>query len=902
MNERTESSRQSIPLDGTWEFRLDPDQVGMSEQWYLASNDWPEEASRSITLPHTWQEEDGCSDYTGMAWYRRTITVPENIDPDRQRTFIKFGAADYRTEVWVNGIRVGDNRGGYLPFEVEATDALHEGQNTVVVAVTDPDNLSEIPHGKQGDPWYTRVSGIWQSVTLDFRSQSYIDSVRVIPDMASAGASVTIDVDVGPRDHNDLHALVCAFRNGHRVAADSIDFSVKSEVFLAFDDPDYWTPETPALYDLSIQLEAAGEVVDYYEDYFGMRSIDRKDGQILLNGKPIQIRGVLDQGYYPKTHYRPHEDATAVFRHEITAAKELGFNLIRKHIKPAHPEFLRLADEMGLLVWEEPANPSRYTEQSRQEMNIQLRELIKRDYNRPSVVIWSVYNEEWGIGHHDNEETLWTDEQKQAYLRSVVSTIRDIDPTRLICDNSGWAHVDTDINDYHRYFVSPDRAGQWKDDLTHICHHPLDNYATRNGGDTDAPIMITELGTWALCDLETLREQYSGDPPWFAHEFLTQQMKRPENVDERFAGTDLETVFSDTDQLRKCWQERGFVSIKHLIGQIRKREEIAGFVLTELRDTEWESNGLLDYFHNEKSLYDDFAAVNQDIAVVAEVSSHTVWEGETLDLDIHVVNDTTTPCTGHLVWGTDDMWETSDLDHQTSVVVDPNSVNHCSLQLPMTNTNSITVTHITIELRADSSTTSTTEPITVVPVENNPAPDALVYARGSLASRFAENGLDVTHHLTNTVDIAFVVDISQDTREFLENGGVVVQYPDANVTMGTGPFSYQSLPQGESWDLAASLVYQNSPLLADLCIGNRIGWTFEDVYPHAIAIDLDRTIDTIHAGYLEGWIGNWGSPLVARPIGDGTVIACTFQIRGTYGTHPTMTTLIDRIIDVYPDE
>lgn len=899
MNERENGSRLSMDLDGEWEFRLDPTEEGTNERWYAPTRAWPEDASRVISLPHTWQEEDGCRDYTGTAWYRRTVNVGEDVADNGWRAFVLFGAADYRTEVWLNGSKLGGNRGGYLPFEVEATNALRSGPNTLVVAVTDPDDLSEIPHGKQGDPWYTRVSGIWQSVALEFRPQSHIVSVEVTPDVSSNGASVAVDVDAGPREYATLQAVVYAFRDGRSVATDSIDVSKEDAAFLAFDDPDYWTPNSPVLYDLTVQLESEGDVVDRYEDYFGLRSIDWNDGQILLNGEPIRIRGVLDQGYYPKTHYRPQGDTTAAFEHEIATAKELGFNLIRKHLKPAHPEFLRLADEMGILVWEEPANPSRFTERSRREVRTQLHNLITRDYNRPSVVIWSVYNEEWGIGHHDTEETLWTDETKQSVLRSVVASARERDPTRLICDNSGWAHVDTDLNDYHRYFVSPDRAGQWEDDLIHIRHHPGDNYATHDG-DTDTPIMITELGTWAFCDLDILREQYAGDPPWFSHKFLTQQMKRPEDVDERFAESDLETVFEDIDHLIDCWQKRAMVSLKHLVEQMRKHEDIAGFVLTELSDTEWEFNGILDYFRNEKSFYDDFAAVNGDIAVIAEPSTHATWSGETIDVDVYVANDTTTSCTGRLTWGI------ADREQQLPVSVEQNSVDHFSVsfRLPTSNDDAVTIEAATVELVTESLSVSTTEPITVIPPESPTDPTARVYARGTLASRLAQNGIDVSHRLTNDIDVAFVVDFTPSVEEFLNEGNVVVQYPDSNAKMATtGPFSYRSLPSGESWDLTGSLLYQDSPLLADICSGKRIGWAFEGVYPHAVAVDLDRTVDTIHAGYIEGWVGEWGSPLVSRSIGDGTAVACTFQIIDDYGTHPAVTTLVDRLITIdHPDE
>ncbi|SIR69419.1 Glycosyl hydrolases family 2, TIM barrel domain [Haladaptatus litoreus] len=177
-----------------------------------------------------------------------------------------------------------------------------------------------------------------------------------------------------------------------------------------------------------------------------------------------------------------------------------------------------------------------YTERSKREVRDQIRELIERDYNSPSVVVWSLYNEEWGIGGHyeEAEESLWTDEEKQQYLAELYETVRECDSTRPICDNSGWAHVATDINDYHRYFVSPDRADAWGDDLNHIIAHPADNYGATETNPDESPIVISEFGTWGLFDVDWFRDRYGGEPSWFDHDFFDDPIKRPAGVDDRF--------------------------------------------------------------------------------------------------------------------------------------------------------------------------------------------------------------------------------------------------------------------------------------------------------------------------------------------------------------------------------
>lgn len=448
--------RTTIDLNGEWSFVTDPTNVGVHESWYLPEKEWPD-WTRTVDVPHVWQELNDHREYTGTAWYRTTVDTPPELIGS-QDALLRFGAVDYEATVWVNGEHVGSNTDGFLPFELDVTEPLASGENTVCVAVTDPENVSEIPHGKQGDPWYTRMSGIWQSVTLAFRPRIRITDVRVTPELATDTATVEVEFSEETYRHEELECHIRALRRDKVVSTAQAEVGNQTEVFLAFDDPVYWSPDTPTLYDLDVRLVEDGHVLDHCTDYFGMRSFKTADGKFLLNGDPITIRGVLEQGYYPKSGYCPPTSET--FKKEVEVAKELGFNLIRKHVKPAHPDFVECADQEGILVWEEPANPIRYTDDSKQAVEEQVERLIDRDYNRPSVVAWSLYNEEWGIGTHDSEETLWTDEEKQQFLAEFYRSVRQRDPSRVVCDNSGWAHVRTDINDYHRYFPSPDRAAE----------------------------------------------------------------------------------------------------------------------------------------------------------------------------------------------------------------------------------------------------------------------------------------------------------------------------------------------------------------------------------------------------------------------------------------------------------
>ncbi|WP_114576622.1 sugar-binding domain-containing protein [Saliphagus sp. LR7] len=869
--------RRSRSLDGEWLFDVDPDAVGMSAGWGTEPAIWVTEAN-PVDVPHVWQETDDLRGYAGTAWYHRSFDLEEGA-LDSRRAFLEFGAVDYWATVWVDGERVGDHRGGYLPFEFEVTEALGAGENTVTVAVHDPEDLREIPHGNQGEPWYTRVSGIWQSVSLSLRPESHVVDARVTPDLESDTATVSLEVDPGGRDGEDLRAIVRATRGGSVAALASA--GPEGSVTLEFDDPDYWSPDAPALYDLEVTLRAGRAVVDRYADTFGMRALERDGaGGLLLNGEPIRLRGVVDRGYYPETLYRPPAGWSA--EREVERIRDLGFNLVRTQGKPARPDFLEAADRQGLLVWAEPAGPTRYTDRSREATEEELFGLIDRDYNRPSVVLWGVYDEERGIGHDPAEEPLWTDEAKQAALASTVDAVRERDPTRLVCDNSGWAHVDTDLNDYHRYVASPDRATEWSGALEHLLHHRGDNYATRRWAEPDAPVVISEFGCWALPDVEALAEHYGREPPWFAGEFPAEARKRPSDVEARFERTGLESVFGSLDALRKAWERRALDSLSHAIGEFRRREEVSGYVLTQLTDVEWEANGLLDYRRAPKGFTDRLAAINREVALVATVDSHVAWGGRSRRLELALVNDTDSEVAREFEWRFGEAEGTCRLTAPAHSVAesDPIALPVPALEEPRTEP-------VVVEDGAGGDL-ACEEPITVVP-SSLPVPrEPVVYAEGGLAAALSRAGVSVTHRLEGA-DVAFTSDAGE-VREFVERGGAAIQIPRDDGGMADSDcFEFRELARTDGRASTASFFYQDSPLLDGLSPEARLGWEFEDAYPYAVVSEPDPDEDVVHAGHVRGWLADWGGSLVERPVGDGRLIACTF--RGEVGTHPVVTAL-----------
>ena len=921
---KTVAGRCSRSLNGRWQLRRDAEDVGTDDEWYDAA-DWPDDGDRfSISVPSAWQEIDELTDYTGVAWYRTSFDLDEV--PDGKRVFLRFGAVDYHATVYVNGLECGDHRGGYLPFETDVTDALEGGENVVTVRVEDPEDISEIPHGKQGEPWYTRVSGIWQAVTLETRPLIRVSDLKVTPDLDDDTAHVEFATATENQTPEGLDATVRVEHDGDLVAETTcqVDPETPTAVSVSIPEALYWSPEQPALYDIEVELSTDGTTVDSYTDYFGMREIEHVDGELYLNGEPLYVRGALDQGYYPETLYRPFDED--LFEEEIRTAKELGFNLLRKHIKPAHPDFLELADKMGILVWEEPANPARYTERSRTEVRQQLRELIDRDFNRPSVVVWSLYNEEWGIGHAEGEPFIWDDEEKQSYLAEFYETAKRWDPTRLVCDNSGWAHVATDLNDYHRYFASPDRSDAWGEDLDAMEAHPEGNYAATHTDPESAPVIVSEFGMWGLSDTEALEAFYGGEPDWYNHPFLTasdesvnerqvhleSNLRSPAGFEKRFQETMLSETFDGLSELAEVWQWREYYSIKDVIEQMRVHGGISGYIITEFTDIEWEFNGILDYRREQKAFHDEFAAINSELLVVADLDSHVVWGGHEVAASVAVVNDGRDVYRGTVDWAlvADATGQTVD-EGRFEVAVDANAGSRprtIEAQTPSgaeTGTYTLEATFTSestgdTESAADQepATASNEESVTVVEPARTPNHDVTVFVQENyVADRLIGSRHDVTRELTDEVDLAVASTLDDAIRGYAEAGGTVLLMPRLHeVTPDDDLFEYRELPRGEDWNLCSALYTHDSPLIADLTGSKRLDWAFEGIYPNALVEDLDADRDDIHVEYVQGWIANWGSPLVTRSVGDGQVCVTTFPLGQAHGEHPVGTVLLERLI------
>lgn len=413
--------RHWLNLNGEWNFKLLPDGVG---------EDTPECLDRKIQVPFSWVSPlSGVGeDVKGVGWYGRKVSFHAD-----KRVFLCFGAVDYRADVYVNGEKVCQHQGGYNSFDVDVTRVWREGENEIVVRAEDYRRETQT-YGKQG---YGEIQGIWQTVWLEERGDSYVDAFRVI---TKINGDVALTVSACARDGE----TVTASFDGKTFSAEVQDG--KATVQMTFEEPRLWSPDEPNLYEGTIAL--GDDVVD---TYFGIREIEAKNGRILLNGKPIYINGTLDQAFHPQGHFTFPSDQ--YLRDEAWRLKRLGLNMARIHIKCEEPRKLYWMDKTGILIMQDiPCFWGEPNAEARAAYEMEWPREFDRDYNHPCIFAWVMFNETWGLlsGPKDDRRYL---KETQEWVRSVWKRAKENDPTRLVEDNSAcrYDHVESDVNTWHFY-------------------------------------------------------------------------------------------------------------------------------------------------------------------------------------------------------------------------------------------------------------------------------------------------------------------------------------------------------------------------------------------------------------------------------------------------------------------
>jgi hypothetical protein len=501
-----------VNLNGPWQFRFDPDDRGLTESWPQGATDFP----LSITVPFPWGSAlSGVPDRAPIGWYARTIEIPSGWQG--QRVFLVIGAADWHTTAWLDGTRLGEHKGGYTPFEFELTPQARPGtKQRLTIRVDDGDRAFKL-EGKQG---YGNARGIWQTPYLEARGTSALATLHFTPDIDAK--KVTVEAKLLEPASQDL-TLRLAFRTGGVAAVERRiprgEAGVRFDV--AIPDPHLWSLEDPFLYEVEANLDGAGLRPDVLRTYFGMRKISvvnlpgTDHRYVALNNEPVYLQLTLDQAYHPDGFYTFPSDEFV--RDEVLRARQIGLNGLREHVKVELPRKLYWADRLGVLImadvpnsWGEPKA------EMRQEIEYALGEMIRRDYNHPSIFSWIPFNETWGLFTNlplqpgEKEPKKVYEPETQKWVASVYRLAKSLDATRLVEDNSvccGRGHTETDLNSWHAYLP----GWAWDDELDKVSKgtSPGSTWNFENGYKQDRqPNINSEFGNvWGY-------EGSTGDVDW----------------------------------------------------------------------------------------------------------------------------------------------------------------------------------------------------------------------------------------------------------------------------------------------------------------------------------------------------------------------------------------------------
>ena len=569
------------PLNGMWEFQFDDDDIGLRKNWQNR------DLELKIRVPFVYQSEmsnlsdskgnrieiNAESDYHPVLWYRRKV----DINSINKNTILNFNAVDYSAMVWVNDHMVTTHVGGYSPFSIDISAYVKYGENTIVVRCEDYHDPAQ-PRGKQiwtdkhWGCWYAPSSGIWQDVWLSFSDEKNIASAMITPDLdkrmahfeieyskkVSQAEVLEIQLDYNGKLYQRAEVSVEKYRQNIH-----LHISQPNQV----DDKHAWSPESPSLFYVTLLLkDCKGNILDKVKTYFGMRKISTRNGQILLNNRPLYQRLILDQAYWPESLITP--PSKEALRKDLELIKALGFNGLRMHQKFEDPWLYYLASEMGLVVWAELPSAYRFSFNEVENVTRDMLFAVKSLYNNPSIITWVPFNESWGI------RDVFTDKEEQNFVMGIYYLIKSVDPIRLISGNDGWEQVVTDFAALHDYDIYDNESYEKKwSDKKHLfevapCHRQsyAEGFEYKN-----EPVILTEFGGIAL------EKDASGDA-W-----------------------GYRSPAKDEDELLE--------RLRKLMEPILNDDQLAGFCYTQLTDVQQEVNGLLYPDRRPKCNVDDFASI-----------------------------------------------------------------------------------------------------------------------------------------------------------------------------------------------------------------------------------------------------------------------------------------------------
>lgn len=585
---------------------------------------------------------------------------------------------------------------------------------------------------------------------------------------------------------------------------------------------------------------------------------------------PLLFGGVLDQGYYPETIYTPN--SIDLLEKQAHAIKALGFNCLRTHIKIEDPRYYDVADRLGLLIWTEIPNWALLTEAASDRAQQTFAQMVQRDGHHPSIIAWTLINENWGTDLSRNPE-------HRRWLADFYQEAKQIDPTRLIVDNSacvGNAHVAGDVEDYHFYKAIPDHADEWDDWVADFAgRSDWAWYADfAHNRSSDLPLLVSEFGNWGLPDPADIQEK-GGEPWWFetGHEW-GDGIVYPHGVAHRFAASGLADLFPTYADFARQSQAHMAHSLHYEITTMRLHQSIAGYVITEFTDVHWECNGLLTMQRQPKHLLDPILQeINQDRALLLRPLRWNGRLGESLAVTVQAVGVAGSAAAGSIHW-------------QAGAANGELAATGGTILVPLTETGVIT---LTANWRTSQGEQLAANRVNLVCVDA-PAPTAKlrVVADAALADCLRQLGYEVREGEAETAvadELLIATHYSQSLQTHVQQGGRVLLLADPAQEVGL-PMGHIVPRAGTPWqgDWANSFTWvKKEGALAHLPGDPIVEMDWAAIMPDAVIAGLPSWVLRSHswAGLAVGWIHKVVSLLALLPYGRGQLLITTFKLNPT---------------------
>ena len=546
-----------INLNGTWNYEFDFSHSGMDRRLFESKG-----FEGRITVPFAPQSElsgVGFKDFISEMWYHRTINVPQ--DWAGKKIILHFGAVDYIASVYIDGKIAGRHWGGSSSFSIDITRMVVPGQeHNLVVRVEDDERSGQYAKGKQSGRFasfgceYTRTTGIWQTVWMEPVSKNGLKDVYIVPDLDQSRFVVEPSY-YGLAAGQQLRVTVKD--GGKVVSSKTVPASAQTSAELPVKKAKTWSPESPFLYDIDLEvLDAEGNVIDKATSYSGMRKVHIEGNRIYLNNEPVYLRLVLDQGFYPDGVWTAPSDEA--LKRDIELSMAAGFNGARLHQKVFEPRFHYWADRLGYLTWGESASWGANINNPLSARNFltEWEEIVVRDRNHPSIIMWTPFNETWE--HPEDREVA---REACRMVSDVYKLTKNLD-YRPCHDVSGNYHVMTDVFSVHQYMQNPDDLKDWLAPVDGLVrHHDLEHREVEYDGQ---PYLVDEYGgiKWVVGQEFSEISWGYGDAPKTLDEFY----QRLEALTDVILGFD----------------------------------HICGYCYTQLTDVEQEQNGIYNYDRTPK--------------------------------------------------------------------------------------------------------------------------------------------------------------------------------------------------------------------------------------------------------------------------------------------------------------